>query len=82
MAITAKDPAGPWSDPIYIDIPGIDPDLFWDENGKAYVISSRFKLFELNLETGEILTEGDQIWHGTGGRYAEAPHIYKKAYQG
>ncbi len=25
-----------------------------------------------------LLTEGEQIWYGTGGRYAEAPHIYKK----
>lgn len=76
--VTAKDPAGPWSDPIWVDVPGIDPDLFFDEDGKAYVISSPFILYEIDLETGELLTEGLKVWNGTGGRYAEGPHIYKK----
>ncbi len=76
--VTAKNPAGPWSDPIWINIPGIDPDLFFDEDGKAYVISSPFNLYEINIATGELLTEGRKIWFGTGGRYAEGPHIYKK----
>lgn len=36
---TAKDPAGPWSDPVWLpQINGIDPSLFFDENGKAYII--------------------------------------------
>lgn len=35
--ITAKDPSGPWSDPIWIkDAPGIDPSLFWDHDGRCY----------------------------------------------
>jgi len=76
--VTATNPAGPWSDPIWIDVPGIDPDLFFDDDGKSYVISSPFILYEINLETGELLTEGRKVWFGTGGRYAEAPHIYKK----
>ena len=36
--ITAKDPAGPWSSPIWLpEVGGIDPDLFFDDNGKAYI---------------------------------------------
>ncbi len=76
--ITATDPAGPWSNPVWIDIPGIDPELFFDEDGKTYVISSKFILYEINLQTGELLTEGRKLWFGTGGRYAEGPRIYKK----
>ena len=76
--VTAKDPAGPWSDPVFIEVGGIDPDLFWDEDGKSYVISNEFKLYEIDLKTGNLLTEGKQVWYGTGGRYAEGPHIYKK----
>ena len=35
--ITAKNPAGPWSDPLWIkDAPGIDPSLFWDTDGRCY----------------------------------------------
>ncbi|MFC2089996.1 glycoside hydrolase family 43 protein [Bacteroidota bacterium] len=76
--VTATDPAGPWSDPVWVDIPGIDPDMFFDDDGKSYVISSPFILYEIDLETGKLLTEGRKIWHGAGGRYAEGPHIYKK----
>jgi len=76
--VSATDPAGPWSDPIFIKVPGIDPDLFFDEDGKTYVISSPFILYEINLETGELLSEGLKVWNGTGGRWAEGPHIYKK----
>jgi alpha-N-arabinofuranosidase len=36
---TAKDPAGPWSNPVWIpQINGIDPSMFFDKNGKAYVL--------------------------------------------
>ena len=76
--VTATDPAGPWSNPTFIEVGGIDPDLFWDDDGKSYVISSEFKLYEIDLETGKLLTDGKQVWYGTGGRYAEGPHIYKK----
>jgi xylan 1,4-beta-xylosidase len=75
--VTATDPAGPWSDPVWIDVPAIDPDLFFDDDGKTYVTTSAFSLYEIDLQTGEILTEGRQIWYGTGGRYMEGPHIYK-----
>jgi xylan 1,4-beta-xylosidase len=35
--ITAKNPAGPWSDAHYIEnAPGIDPSLFFDDDGKVY----------------------------------------------
>ena len=76
--VTAKNPAGPWSDPILIQAQGIDPDLFFDDDGKAYVISSTFILFEIDLNTGKFISEGRKVWNGTGGRYPEGPHVYKK----
>jgi len=39
--VTAKDPAGPWSDPVWLsEIDGIDPSFFFDDDGKAYVINN------------------------------------------
>ncbi|MBC3765426.1 glycoside hydrolase family 43 protein [Neptunicella marina] len=36
--ITAEDPAGPWSGPIWLpEVGGIDPDIFFDDNGKVYI---------------------------------------------
>lgn len=35
--VTATNPAGPWSDPIFIkDAPGIDPSLFFDTDDRVY----------------------------------------------
>jgi len=39
--VTAKNPAGPWSDPILLpEIDGIDPSFFFDENGKSYIVNN------------------------------------------
>ena len=76
--VTADDPAGPWSDPVWIEAQGIDPDLFFDDDGRVYVISSTFILYEIDLKTGKFISEGRKVWNGTGGRYPEGPHIYKK----
>ena len=39
FVITAKDPAGPWSDPTWLkEVNGIDPSLFFNENDSAYII--------------------------------------------
>ena len=36
--ITAENPAGPWSDPNFTSaVSGIDPSLFFDDNGKVYI---------------------------------------------
>lgn len=35
--VTADDPAGPWSDPKWLDFGGIDPSLFVDDDGKAWI---------------------------------------------
>jgi xylan 1,4-beta-xylosidase len=36
--VTATDPAGPWSDPILLpEIDGIDPSLFFDDDGRVYI---------------------------------------------
>ncbi len=39
FVVKAKDPAGPWSDPIVLPrVGGIDPAFFFDDDGKAYVV--------------------------------------------
>ena len=39
FVITAKDPKGPWSNPVALpQVNGIDPSLFFDEDDKAYII--------------------------------------------
>ena len=40
FVITAKNPAGPWSDPVWLPIDGIDTSLFWDDDGTAWVLNN------------------------------------------
>ncbi|MBC6995073.1 glycoside hydrolase family 43 protein [Neolewinella lacunae] len=89
--LTAKDPAGPWSDPIWLDSRGIDPSLFW-EDGKCYYqghanISGEpmwpdkngVWMQELDLATGKLVGPKKQLTHGhaTNARWTEGPHLYK-----
>ena len=38
--VTAKNPAGPWSEPIRLPtVGGIDPSFFFDDDGKCYVVN-------------------------------------------
>jgi xylan 1,4-beta-xylosidase len=38
--VTATDPQGPWSEPVRLpNVGGIDPDIFFDEDGKCYLLS-------------------------------------------
>lgn len=84
--VTARNPSGPWSNPIWISAPGIDPSLFFDDNGKTYVASvqstgplkNAIVASEIDLKTGKLLSEPRPLWRGTGGIYPEAPHLYKK----
>lgn len=81
--VHTTDPFKEWSDPIFIDRNGIDPSIYW-ENDRTYIQLSSFKdtgneieQLEIDLQTGDILTESKVISYGSGGRDAEAPHIYK-----
>ncbi len=39
--VTATNPAGPWSDPIWLpSVDGIDPSIFFDDNGRAWVLNN------------------------------------------
>ncbi|RYF80410.1 MAG: glycoside hydrolase family 43 protein, partial [Chitinophagaceae bacterium] len=35
FVVTAKNPAGPWSNPTWLPIDGIDPSLYFDDDGKS-----------------------------------------------
>ena len=82
--VHAKDPAGPWSEPVHVDQGGIDPSLFFDDDGKVYFTGTGpvdgvggIAMFEIDHMTGERLSPTRLVWKGTGGRYPEGPHLYK-----
>lgn len=78
--VWTTNPRGEWSEPIWIDCPGIDPSLFFDDNGKVYYTGTDEEIFlyEFNIKSGELIGEKRRIWGGSGGNNPEGPHIYKK----
>ncbi len=85
IIVHAEDPAGVWSDPAVVDWKGIDPSLFWDDDGKCYFTGTGtlckkriMACFEIDPMTGERLGEVRDIGLGSGGPAPEAPHIFKK----
>lgn len=78
---TATNSAGPWSEPTWLEVKSIDPDIFWDEDGKTYLITQGdegIRVTEIDLSTGKSISDERLVWGGIGGRFPEAPHVYKK----
>ncbi|MCR5417179.1 MAG: glycoside hydrolase family 43 protein [Pseudobutyrivibrio sp.] len=94
--VKATDPKGPWSEPYYLgaeECPGIDPSLFFDDDGRCYYVGTRpnpegvryngdweIWVQELNLKTMKLTGESMAIWKGAVKDviWPEGPHLYKK----
>lgn len=88
--VTAKDPKGPWSEPVLVNALGFDPFFFIDDNDKAYVIVRIFDhrkgeqpspgigLHEVDLKTLQPIGEPKFIYSGWAKRSAEGPKLLKK----
>ncbi|KYG42328.1 glycoside hydrolase family 43 protein [Acidomyces richmondensis BFW] len=82
--------SGTWSPPVYYNFCGIDPSLFFDDDGRVYIQGSHraglvwdpqctIRQLEIDIATGEPLSDICQIWEGAMGKQdVEGPHIYKK----
>lgn len=91
--VTASDPAGPWSDPVWLpEAPGIDSSLFFDDDGKCYVMANRqppggqqypkhmeIWLQELDLKEQRLVGPKHSLWDGALKliHAQEGPHLYK-----
>ncbi|RDV29349.1 glycoside hydrolase family 43 protein [Alteromonas aestuariivivens] len=93
--VKTQDPAGEWSAPVWIEGDrGIDPSLFWDDDGKVYytgtgildkskadwINANGIWIQEIDLETGKLLGSKKQLTYGhaVNARWTEGPHIYKR----
>lgn len=76
--VRARAPEGPWSDPVFVSQPGIDPSLFFDADGSVLYTTSCDGALQsrIDIETGKLLSEPRVVWAGTGGQYPEGPHLY------
>jgi beta-xylosidase len=88
--VTSKDIwSDSWSDPVEFEFNGIDPSIFFDDDDRAYIQGSwrldrtkqpscTIKQLEIDITTGNPLSETKEIWEGFAKRDSEGPHIYKK----
>lgn len=88
--VTAKDPRGPWSEPVLVDALGFDPYFFIDDDDKAYIVVRVFDhrkgksmspgigLHEVDLKTLKPIGEPKFIYSGWTKRSAEGPKLLKK----
>ncbi len=93
FAMSASDPAGPWSGPHWLDADGIDPSLFFDDDGRAWLHGTRpartpawhdqTEVWVREFDPGTMALVGPEqvIWSGAllGAVWAEGPHLYKVA---
>ncbi|HCM25537.1 MAG TPA: glycoside hydrolase family 43 protein, partial [Treponema sp.] len=79
MVMTAERAEGPWSDPVFIDIDGIDPSLFVDDDGSSWMLlEPGVRLFPLSADRTRVTGAGRTIWAGTGARCPEGPRMLKR----
>lgn len=92
FVVTAENPGGPWSEPHVLEgANGIDPSLFFDDDGKVYYTGTTRVETEnggypaiwcsrIDLQEMKLIGERCILWEGAlrGCHAPEGPHIYKK----
>jgi xylan 1,4-beta-xylosidase len=79
FVVTAKNPAGPWSNPVRVpQVRGIDPSIFFDDDNKAYIIYNSdapdrkplysghrtIRIYEIDPVTLKVIGEEKQLVNG------------------
>ncbi|WP_129789939.1 glycoside hydrolase family 43 protein [Promicromonospora panici] len=88
---TTTDPSGRWTVPTPLEADGIDPSLFFDQDGRAWFTAARDavapdatgpgEIWMRELDLGSLTLVGPTriLWHGAlTGQWVEAPHIYER----
>lgn len=87
IVVKTKDPMQGWSEPIKLDFQGIDPSIFFDDDGKAYVVHNDapnkgeelyqghrvIKIWEYDVEKDQIIKGTDKIIVNGGVDLADNP---------
>lgn len=84
--VHTDDPFGSWSDPVRVAQDGIDPSLFFDDDGAAYWIGNGSHwapvpgayVSRIDIATGRLTGAPRLVWRGSGGAYPEGPHLFRR----
>ncbi|HJD75528.1 MAG TPA: glycoside hydrolase family 43 protein [Bacteroides reticulotermitis] len=87
IVVKTKEPEKGWSDPIKLQFDGIDPSLFFDDNGKVYVVHNDappqgqerysghrvIKVWDYDIENDRVVPGSDKIIVNGGVNIEEKP---------
>ena len=85
IVVKTKDPKKGWSEPIKLNFEGIDPSLFFDDDGKAYVVHNDapekalyqghrvIKVWEYDVNNDQIIPGSDKVIVNGGVDLSEQP---------
>lgn len=92
--VHTDDPYGAWSDPVWIDQDGIDPSLFFEGSTAYFTstiephpagpheaspsFTRGIQQSVIDIATGDIIEGPHRLWNGTGGKFPEAPHLFRR----
>lgn len=78
LIMSSDRPEGPYGTPVIFHIPGIDPSLFTDDDGRRYMVLNRAaRLLEISEDGTKMLSDPELIWGGSMKHTAEGPHLLK-----
>ena len=79
MVTSSERPEGPYCEPAWFDVDGIDPSIFTDDDGRRYMLLNRgAKIFEISEDGKRQLSEPVLLYYGDQKRAPEGPHLLKK----
>lgn len=92
--VHTTDPYGPWSEPVWVDQDGIDPSLYFEDgltyfqsnvepepHGEHAVDPGFVRGIQqcvVDPFSGAKLCPTRFLWAGSGGRFPEAPHLFRR----
>ena len=78
MITSAPTPQGPWDAPKFLDVDGIDPSLFTDDDGQRYLLTNPGVQIAPISDAGDLKEPPRMIWYGWNRIKSEGPHLLKK----
>ncbi|MDD7202124.1 MAG: family 43 glycosylhydrolase [Sphaerochaetaceae bacterium] len=75
MVVRSRKPEGPYGEPSWFAIDGIDPALF-HTHGRHYMVLNRgCRIVQLNDDCTRLVSKPTLLWYGSGTRTPEGPHL-------
>lgn len=79
IVVSSENPAGPYTEPAFIEEDGIDPSIFTDNDGKRYMLLNRgARILELNSDCTKQISDAELLYYGCNKRAPEGPHLLFK----